>query len=130
MGTLTPSATSLAASSIAAGILPCHCACPMKKPFTVIGVKMMASALRTIGEPLIVEYATRVPPDARTDASTPVAGPLTPNPARTWRNDPVADRDVGDAGTAREHAPDPFIADDRRKLWAKRIDALRHQQIA
>jgi hypothetical protein len=37
---------------------------------------------------------------------------LAPDPARTRRNDPVAGRDVGDAGTDREHAPDPFISDD------------------
>jgi hypothetical protein len=54
---------------------------------------------------------------------------LAPDPARTRRNDPVADRDVGDAGTDREHAPDPFISDDRRKLRAKRVDATRHQQV-
>jgi hypothetical protein len=54
---------------------------------------------------------------------------LAPGPARTRRNDPVTDRDVGDAGTDREHAPDPFIADNRRKLGAKRVDAPRHQQV-
>ncbi len=59
MGTLTPSATSLAALSIAAGIFPSHRACPMKKPVTVMGVKSTANGSRIIGEPLIVAYTTR-----------------------------------------------------------------------